>query len=78
MDDDRSSTTQSRREMLRKAVYVAPAILTLAASPAFAQRGSYAPVRSHPPHPHGGPPGLDRAPGQNRAPGPKGAAKRSW
>jgi hypothetical protein len=60
---DRSSTTQTRREMLQKAVYVVPTILTFAASPAFAQRGSYAPVRSHPshpphpPHPQGGPPG---------------------
>ena len=45
MDPDRSSTTQSRREILRKAAYVAPTILTLAASPAFAQRGSHAPVR---------------------------------
>ena len=45
MDDDRSSTTQSRRDVLKKAAYVAPTILTLAASPAFAQRGSHAPVR---------------------------------
>jgi hypothetical protein len=34
------SETETRREILKKAVYVAPAVLTLTASPAFAQRGS--------------------------------------
>ena len=31
---------QSRRELLKKAAYAAPAILTLAAVPAFADHGS--------------------------------------
>ena len=30
---------ETRREIIKKAVYVAPAILTLTASPAFAQNG---------------------------------------
>jgi hypothetical protein len=61
--------------MLVRAAYVAPAILTLAASPAFAQRGSFAPVRSGgvpygltiAPGPNNtNPPGLSRAPGQQQ------------
>ena len=36
---------QSRREVLRKGAYAAPAILTLAAVPAFASRGSGRPRR---------------------------------
>jgi hypothetical protein len=34
------SERETRREIVKKAVYVAPAILSLTASPAFAQRGS--------------------------------------
>jgi hypothetical protein len=34
------SEKETRREIIKKAVYVAPAILSLTASPAFAQRGS--------------------------------------
>jgi hypothetical protein len=33
-------TQTSRRDLLKKAVYVTPAILTLAAIPAFAAKGS--------------------------------------
>jgi len=32
---------KSRREFVKKAAYVPPAILTLAAAPAFAKTGSY-------------------------------------
>jgi hypothetical protein len=39
------SERETRREIVKKALYVAPAILTLTASPAFAQRGSGAPAR---------------------------------
>jgi hypothetical protein len=35
-----NSERETRREIIKKAVYVAPAILSLTASPAFAQRGS--------------------------------------
>ena len=57
---------ETRRDVLKKAVYVAPAILTLTASPAFAQRGSFAPVRPDPSRRRIRPPGLDKAPGVNR------------
>ena len=36
MNDD----TKPRREFVKKAVYVAPAILTLAVAPAYAKSGS--------------------------------------
>jgi hypothetical protein len=39
------SERETRREIIKKAVYVAPAILSLTASPAFAQRGSGPPRR---------------------------------
>jgi hypothetical protein len=39
MDD----TRETRRKVIKKAVYVAPAVLTLTASPAFAQSGSAGP-----------------------------------
>jgi hypothetical protein len=39
------SERETRREIVKKALYVAPAILTLTASPAFAQRGSGGPAR---------------------------------
>jgi hypothetical protein len=39
------SERETRREIVKKALYVAPAILTLTASPAFAQRGSGTPAR---------------------------------
>jgi len=35
-----SESTESRRDFVKKAAYVAPAILTLAAAPAFAKPGS--------------------------------------
>ena len=35
-----SKTRTSRRELLKKAAYVTPAVLTLAATPAFAAKGS--------------------------------------
>ncbi len=34
------ATQTSRRELLKKAAYTAPAVLTLAAIPAFAAKGS--------------------------------------
>jgi hypothetical protein len=43
MGDTPSAERGTRREIVKKAVYVAPAILSLTASPAFAQRGSGAP-----------------------------------
>jgi hypothetical protein len=36
------ATQTSRREVLKKAAYVTPAVLTLAAIPAFAAKGSTA------------------------------------
>jgi hypothetical protein len=41
------SERETRREIVKKALYVAPAILTLTASPAFAQRGSGASHRGN-------------------------------
>lgn len=35
-----SQTTPTRRDFVKRAAYVAPAILTLAAAPAFAKKGS--------------------------------------
>jgi hypothetical protein len=35
-----NSEKETRREILKKAVYVAPVVLTLTASPAFARGGS--------------------------------------
>ena len=35
-----SKTRTSRRDLLKKAAYVTPAVLTLAATPAFAAKGS--------------------------------------
>lgn len=40
--------TLTRREVLTRALYVTPAILTLRALPAHARRGSVAPSRSFP------------------------------
>jgi hypothetical protein len=40
MADSQLPRKESRREILKKATYVAPAVWTLTASPAFAQRGS--------------------------------------
>jgi hypothetical protein len=36
----KKGTSKSRREVVKKAAYVVPAVLTLAASPALAQSGS--------------------------------------
>jgi len=36
----KKETSQNRREVVKKAVYVVPAVLTLAAAPSFAQSGS--------------------------------------
>jgi hypothetical protein len=36
----KKGTSQNRREVVKKAVYVVPAVLTLAAAPSFAQSGS--------------------------------------
>lgn len=60
---------QSKRQFLKKSIYVVPTILTLQAIPAFAGSGSgRAEVRSsgfrnrQAPHPHGNPP-ANNAPG---------------
>lgn len=37
---------QSRREVIKKAVYITPVILTLIALPSFAAKGSYVSKRS--------------------------------
>jgi hypothetical protein len=37
---DMSKPDKSRREFVKKAAYVPPAVLTLAATPAFAKNGS--------------------------------------
>lgn len=73
MDNASTTTTTTRRELLTRAAYVTPAILTLAASPAFAQRGSFAPARPNGEKQwtpitgfNGGvPPGIRHAPGLN-------------
>ena len=39
---------QSRREFVKKAAYIPPAVLTLAAAPAFAKTGSYKDPRPGP------------------------------
>lgn len=36
----KKSISQSRRDVVKKAAYVVPAVLTLAAAPRFAQAGS--------------------------------------
>lgn len=38
-------TQTSRRELLKKAAYITPAVLTLAAVPAFAAKGSKEPKK---------------------------------
>jgi len=49
---------ESRRDFVKKAMYVAPAIVTLSATPAFAKAGSAKPDTPRTPdHPLGGPPG---------------------
>lgn len=40
MEEKGKSTQASRRDFLKKAAYVAPAVLTLTATPAFAKGGS--------------------------------------
>jgi hypothetical protein len=45
MSDTPSAERETRREVIKKAAYVVPAILTLTASPAFAQRGSGPPIK---------------------------------
>jgi hypothetical protein len=42
---------QSRREFVKKAAYIAPAILTLSAAPAYAKAGSEKPGTSPSPPP---------------------------
>ena len=49
---------ESRRDFVKKAMYVAPVIATLSATPAFAKNGSAKPDKpGKPGHPLGGPPG---------------------
>jgi hypothetical protein len=45
VDSPRPGRQQTRRAILKKAAYAAPAVLSLAASPAFAQRGSHTQIR---------------------------------
>ena len=46
MDSKLDTESKSRREFVRRAVYITPAILTLAAAPAYAKSGS---LKSCPP-----------------------------
>ena len=52
---------ESRRDFVKKTMYVAPAIVTLSATPAFAKTGSAKHDNTNNPgqpgHPLGGPPG---------------------
>jgi len=46
MDEERTSSAQAgRRDFIKKAAYLAPAILTLAVAPAYAKGGSEKPVK---------------------------------
>ena len=49
--DTQDEISDSRREFVKKAVYVAPAILTLRAAPAYAKNGSDKVHPQHPEHP---------------------------
>jgi len=40
MDSKLDTESKSRREFVKRAVYITPAILTLAAAPAYAKHGS--------------------------------------
>jgi len=53
----KKSISQSRREVVKKAAYVVPAVLTLAAAPRFAQAGS---TRSKGTEPRRRPSPIDR------------------
>jgi hypothetical protein len=44
-------TRETRREIVKKALYVTPAVLTLTAMPAFAMRGSGLPPEKDKPKP---------------------------
>jgi len=55
MERDTAAPDPQRREVLKKAVFIAPVVLTLAASPAFAQNGSK-PGSTLPPLPKDPPP----------------------
>jgi hypothetical protein len=45
MSDTPSAERETRREVMKKAAYVVPAVVTLKIAPAFAQRGSGPPVK---------------------------------
>ena len=64
--DKQASKGHTRREVLARAAYVAPAILTLVASPSFAQTGSFAPVRPNGVPTTIYPPGFNTPPGMPR------------
>ena len=49
----------SRRNFVKKAVYAAPVVLTLAAAPEYAKAGS---INRGPPGPPGPPPGPPKGP----------------
>ena len=49
--------SDSRRDFVKKAMYVAPVVLTLAAAPEFAKAGSIKPGPPKGGPPKGGPPG---------------------
>jgi hypothetical protein len=50
-EQDMATPSDSRRAFVKKAAYVAPAILTLAAAPAYAKSGSEKPDKPKPPKP---------------------------
>lgn len=66
-----STSDPSRRAFVRRGLYVAPAILTLAASPQFAKAGSYKPAAAveEPPLPSPPQPARTPAPSQERSSG---------
>jgi len=48
MEKEGMISQKSRRDFLKKAAYVAPAVLTLSATPALATNGSPSPICKHP------------------------------
>lgn len=66
-----STSDPSRRAFVRRGLYVAPAILTLAASPQFAKAGSYKPAAAG----EAAPVPVAPRPGSTPAPSP---APSSW
>jgi len=70
-----SRTDNSRRRFIKTTAYVAPALLTLKALPAFARNGSYPPKDHHGPgkdyhHGKGSGDHHDKKPGNHHGKGP--------